>query len=116
MAPNTRLNGAPIHWSADTTEHAHITEIKDPARASNNQQYEEQICRHLDRTEKCRLFSMATSMIENMMALQPPVSGTKIDYFNLADRLKRGAFIALLQYGSHPFRSERVEIALRFRS
>ncbi|KAF8890053.1 hypothetical protein BD779DRAFT_1438811 [Infundibulicybe gibba] len=26
-----------------------------------------------------------------------------------------GAFVALLQYRSHPFRSERVEIALRFR-
>ncbi|KAF8889829.1 hypothetical protein BD779DRAFT_1610913 [Infundibulicybe gibba] len=92
MAPNTRLNGAPIHWSADTTEHAHITEIKDPARASNNQRYEEQICRHLDRTEKCRLFSMATSMIENTM-----VSGTKIDYFDLADRLKRGEIPSALR-------------------
>ena len=30
------LNGAPVQWSADVTEHAHITFVKDPARETNN--------------------------------------------------------------------------------
>ena len=62
VVPNIRANGAPIQWSADVTEHAHITEIKDPARSSNNQDYESQICRCLDRTDKCRRFDLATSV------------------------------------------------------
>ena len=36
--------GVPIQWSADITEHAHISEIKIPARASNNNNYDPQIC------------------------------------------------------------------------
>ncbi|KAF8880392.1 hypothetical protein BD779DRAFT_1675909 [Infundibulicybe gibba] len=103
VVPGVRLNGPPIQWSADTTEHAHITEIKDPARASNNRQYEEQICRYLDRTEKCRQFDMATSMLEKMDhpsdTLAAPESDNidtqaqaKTDYFDLSDRLKRGEF------------------------
>ncbi|KAG1842142.1 hypothetical protein F4604DRAFT_1939014 [Suillus subluteus] len=36
--------GALIQWSADTTEHAHISEIKDPARHTNNNNYDPQIC------------------------------------------------------------------------
>lgn len=31
VVPNIRANGAPIQYSADVTEHAHITEIKNPA-------------------------------------------------------------------------------------
>jgi hypothetical protein len=64
VVPNIRENGAAIQWSADTTEHAHITEIKDPAHAGNNQKYESQITHHLDRTEKCRRFDLATSIRE----------------------------------------------------
>ena len=44
MEPSIRSNGANIQWSADVTEHAHITEIKAPAESGNNQKYEEQIC------------------------------------------------------------------------
>ena len=62
VVPNIRANGAPIQWSADATEHAHITEIKNPARSGNNQEYESQICRNLDRTDKCRRFDLATSV------------------------------------------------------
>ncbi|KAG2050011.1 hypothetical protein BDR06DRAFT_892676 [Suillus hirtellus] len=40
--------GALIQWSADATEHAHVSEIKDPARCTNNNDYDPQICRHLD--------------------------------------------------------------------
>lgn len=55
-------NGAADQYSADITEHGHITEVKDPARQSNNQDYEAQICRALDRTDKVRRFELATSM------------------------------------------------------
>ena len=64
VAPSICANGVPMQWSADVTEHAHITEVKDPARASNNQSYELQICRFLDRAEKCRLFDLSTSIHE----------------------------------------------------
>ncbi|KAF8868601.1 hypothetical protein BD779DRAFT_1481169 [Infundibulicybe gibba] len=64
VVPSIRSNGSPIQWSADVTERTHISEIKDPTRASNNQRYEEQICRYLDRAEKCQQFNLATSMLE----------------------------------------------------
>ncbi|KAG1843264.1 hypothetical protein DFJ58DRAFT_844372 [Suillus subalutaceus] len=44
-------SGVIAQWSADVTEHAHITEVKDPARASNNNNYNPQICRYLDRAD-----------------------------------------------------------------
>lgn len=62
VAPLIRSNGAAIQWSADVTEHAHITEIKVPASSTNNQDYESQICRNLDRRDKCRHFDLATSI------------------------------------------------------
>ena len=49
-----------MQWSADITEHAHVNEIKLPARAGNNQNYYSQITRHLDRLEKCFRFDLAT--------------------------------------------------------
>lgn len=61
---NIQANGAACQWSADVTEHAHITEIKDPATSGNNQNYESQITRHLDRTDKCRRFTLATALKE----------------------------------------------------
>ena len=54
--------GVPIQWSADITEHAHISEIKIPARASNNNNYDPQICWYLDQAEKCWTFKLATLM------------------------------------------------------
>ena len=62
VVPNIRENGVAIQWSADTTEHANITAIKDPARAGNNQNYEPQICRYLDRLDKLRQFDLATAI------------------------------------------------------
>src|SRR3984885_5059663 len=59
---NIRQNGAAIQWSADATERAHITEIKNPSDSGNNQNYESQICRYLDRAEKCRNFDLATAV------------------------------------------------------
>ena len=62
VVPNIWANGAPIQWSVDVTERAHITQIKNPARSSNKQEYENQICRNLDRADKCRRFDLATSV------------------------------------------------------
>ncbi|KAJ7035463.1 hypothetical protein C8F04DRAFT_955065 [Mycena alexandri] len=62
VVPAIRANGVALQWSADVTEHAHITLVKDPASHSNNQRYEAQICRHLDRRERCRRFDLATAI------------------------------------------------------
>ena len=59
---NIQANGAVIQYSADVTEHAHITEIKNPARAGNNQRYEAQICHDLDRMNKLHRFELATTI------------------------------------------------------
>lgn len=64
IVPSIRSSGVTGQWSADVTEHAHITEIKDPARSSNNNNYNPQICRHLDRTDKCNRFELATSLLD----------------------------------------------------
>ncbi|KAI5984418.1 hypothetical protein EDD15DRAFT_2177214 [Pisolithus albus] len=62
VVPSIRQSGAVMQWSADITEHAHVEEIKVPARASNNQNYNSQIVRHLDRLDKCFRFDLATSL------------------------------------------------------
>ena len=41
---------------------AHIEVIKNPSDFSNNQNYESQICRHLDRAEKCQRFDLFTAV------------------------------------------------------
>ncbi|KAG1878544.1 hypothetical protein C8R48DRAFT_745211 [Suillus tomentosus] len=64
IVPSIRNTGVTMQWSVDATEHAHITEIKDPARSSNNNNYDSQICRHLDRMDKCRRFDLATSLLD----------------------------------------------------
>lgn len=64
IIPSIRNCGVTGQWTADVTEHAHITEIKDPARSSNNNNYNPQICRHLDRAEKCRRFELAASLLD----------------------------------------------------
>jgi hypothetical protein len=64
VVPSIYQVGSLIQWSADTTERAHITLIKDPAESTNNQNYDPQICRYLDRVEKCRYFHTATSIAE----------------------------------------------------
>lgn len=64
VVPSIQGNGVPIQWSADITERAHITEIKNPSDSGNNQNYESQICRYLDRGDKCRRFDLATALHE----------------------------------------------------
>ena len=57
-------SGAPIQWSTDPTERAHIDDIKIPLENTNNGQHGPQICRHLDRDERRRLFDLATAIRE----------------------------------------------------
>lgn len=53
IVPSIERVGSLLQWSADTTEHAHIEVVKDPAATTNNHNYESQICRCLDHLEKC---------------------------------------------------------------
>jgi len=62
ITSSTRKVGTLIQWSADATEHAHISEIKEPAWQTNNNDYDPQICHHLDWEEKLRCFAIATSL------------------------------------------------------
>ena len=55
-------SGAPIQWSANPTERAHINVIKIPSENTNNGQYSPQICHQLDRKERRRLFDLATAI------------------------------------------------------
>jgi hypothetical protein len=64
VVPSIIASGAVMQWSADRTEHAHITEIKTPGRSGNNRSHNPQICRYLDRSEKHRNFSLALSICE----------------------------------------------------
>ena len=64
VVPSVTASGVTMQWTADTTEHAHITEIKVPGRSGNNQSYSPQICRWLDRSEKHRNFALALSIHE----------------------------------------------------
>ena len=64
VVPSIAACGVVIQWSADATEHVHITEIKVPGRSGNNQSYNPQICRWLDCSEKHRNFALALSIHE----------------------------------------------------
>jgi len=59
---NIKANGAPINWTADHTEHTHIDVVKEPVDSGNNQNYEEQICHHLNQSDKCCCFDLATAI------------------------------------------------------
>ena len=62
IVPSIEQVGSLLQWLADTTEHAHIEVIKDPASRTNNQNYNSQICRYLDCTEKCWQFNTAVAL------------------------------------------------------
>ncbi|KAH9010645.1 hypothetical protein EDB85DRAFT_1879681 [Lactarius pseudohatsudake] len=78
VSSSIRESRVAIQWTADTTERCHVTEIKAPLRSSNKQGYKSQICRYLDREEKCRKFDLATSIRE-----------AKIDFRSLPDNGNR---------------------------
>lgn len=60
VVPSVCTLGAPMQWSMDIMEHVHVTEIKVPVHAGNNQNYYTQIAHHLDHSEKCFRFDLAT--------------------------------------------------------
>ncbi|KAF8421727.1 hypothetical protein L210DRAFT_3672552 [Boletus edulis BED1] len=62
VAPSISQIGVLVQWSADTTEHAHIEMIKDPAASTNHHNFNLQICCYLDRIERCRAFETATRL------------------------------------------------------
>ncbi|KAF8132962.1 hypothetical protein EV363DRAFT_1397865 [Boletus edulis] len=62
VVPSVSNVGSILQWTADTTEHAHIEVIKNPAAITNNMNYNAQICCTLDCDEKCRLFNIAISL------------------------------------------------------
>ncbi|KIK10674.1 hypothetical protein PISMIDRAFT_20186 [Pisolithus microcarpus 441] len=62
VVPSIPQVSSVLQWSADTTEHAHIEVVKDPASRTNNKDYSSQICRHLDRVEKCQMFDTAVHL------------------------------------------------------
>ncbi|KIK25455.1 hypothetical protein PISMIDRAFT_36003, partial [Pisolithus microcarpus 441] len=62
VVPSISQVGLVLQWSADTTEHAHIEVVKDPVSRMNNKDYSSQICRHLDRIEKCQMFDTAVHL------------------------------------------------------
>ncbi|KIJ10397.1 hypothetical protein PAXINDRAFT_86129 [Paxillus involutus ATCC 200175] len=64
VAPSISQTGSLLQWSADTTEHAHIEVVKDPASTTNNHDYNSQICQCLDHLEKCRQFATAVGLRE----------------------------------------------------
>lgn len=63
VVPSISQLGAPMQWSADMTERMHIEVVKEPAASTNNHNFDSQICRYLDRLEKCRAFEAATQLI-----------------------------------------------------
>lgn len=66
-----------MQWSADVTERAHFTEIKDPSDSTNNPNFEPQICHYLDRADKRRRFDLATAVREARVSLRIVRSGKK---------------------------------------
>ncbi|KAJ4492500.1 hypothetical protein C8R41DRAFT_919803 [Lentinula lateritia] len=62
VEPSIHASGPIMQWTADITEHAHITLVKDPARSGNNHDFEIQICRSLDRLDRVRRFDLMTAM------------------------------------------------------
>ncbi|KAF8811457.1 hypothetical protein BYT27DRAFT_7252778 [Phlegmacium glaucopus] len=79
VIPSIHANGIALQWSADRTERAHIDVIKDPADLSNNQNYESQICRHLDRVEKCQRFNLSTAICDAGVDFRARFSSTDED-------------------------------------
>ncbi|KAI6130716.1 hypothetical protein EDD16DRAFT_1700678 [Pisolithus croceorrhizus] len=62
VVPSIHTLGAPMQWSADVTKHVHVTEVKNPAHAGNNQNYYTLIAHHLDHSNKCFRFDLATNI------------------------------------------------------
>ncbi|KAF8442868.1 hypothetical protein L210DRAFT_3397165, partial [Boletus edulis BED1] len=72
VVPSITQAGCLLQWSADTTEHAHIEVVKEPASMTNHHDYDAQVCRALDRDERCRLFDAA-------ICLQTAINDATVD-------------------------------------
>lgn len=102
VTTSIRLQGSPMQWTAEVTERAHIHLVKKPARSGNNHDSHSQMCRYLDRVEKCFLFDHATSILqaeydgdddENDSDPDQHRIGRKIpDYFARAKGLLNGSY------------------------
>ena len=91
IVPNIQANGAAIQFSADVTEHAHITEIKNPAQVGNNQCYEVQICCDLDHTDKLRHIKLATTIHDPHLRLNYSDIGHVNSYLSTVTQLLKGS-------------------------
>ena len=89
--PNIQANGAVIQFSADVTEHAHMMEIKNPARAGNNQHYEVQICHDLDHMDKLCHFKLATMTHDPHLRLNYSDLGDVDSYPSTVTQLLEGS-------------------------
>lgn len=63
-----RWSGTLPQWSADITERLHIVYVKTPRENTNGRDFPPQICRNLDRQEKCRYFDLATRLRDKISA------------------------------------------------
>ncbi|KAI6035326.1 hypothetical protein F5J12DRAFT_902149 [Pisolithus orientalis] len=102
IIPSVKHVGVTIQWTADVTEHAHVSEIKTPASASNNNNYDPQICQYLNCAEKCRMFELTTSLYEskihsheisdyeevNLVSKMPGPTQPITDYFTISACLR----------------------------
>ncbi|KAG2061019.1 hypothetical protein BDR06DRAFT_966821 [Suillus hirtellus] len=84
ITPSIHSSGVMGQWSADVTEHAHITVVKDPTRSSNNNNYNPQICRHLDCADKCSWFKLATSLLDRKQNIKE-LQGVREEFANEDD-------------------------------
>jgi hypothetical protein len=100
VVPSIRSHGSLMQWSADPTERAHIDYVKVPGRAGNGHDYDEQVCRYLDRQEKCENFALAMN-IKSREGLdeededdRDKAGGTHhvVDYFQRARQLIEGTY------------------------
>jgi hypothetical protein len=74
-----RWSGSLPQWSADSTEHSHREFVKKPKLKTNGNEYYPQICRHLDRVEKVRMFDIATITHESLSACLPHDAAPDVD-------------------------------------
>ncbi|KAG9312837.1 hypothetical protein JVU11DRAFT_6264 [Chiua virens] len=112
IVPSICVSGAPMQWAADVTKHAHVTEIKVPARTGNNQNYYAQIAHHLNCSERCFKFNLVIEIASSntspndsdnpnhedhdpndkkykSLTYSSPVRKT-VNYFKIADQLANG--------------------------
>jgi hypothetical protein len=85
VVTSIKWSGSLPQWSADHTERSHIDLIKKPKANTNGIEYNSQICRSLDRSEKLRLFDLATAIC----ALEPDITFNEGDWVSTLDTAQR---------------------------